>query len=154
MLLEDDYAVSPHWTLLVNEGLQFADYVTLYDHPDKYELEIYKEIQSKLFKGHKSHWRTTPSTTNSFAASLKTLVDDISVQRQYSTNVKVSLDHFKFLQLWAKGKTLVSCIPGAWSHEELHMQDLNVSKASEVLSTKFYHSMVSEAKEPILSYFF
>jgi hypothetical protein len=153
VLLEDDYAVSPNWTSLVPEGLQFADYVTLYDHPDKYELEIYKNIQSKVFKGSLCHWRTTPSTTNSFATSLKTLLDDMELQKQYSTNVKITLDHFKFLQLWSKGKTLVSCIPGAWSHEELHMQDLKVSQASETLSRKFYH-VQKESEEPILSYFF
>jgi len=153
VLLEDDYAVSPNWTLLISDGLQFADYVTLYDHPDKYELEIYKNLQSKVFKGRFSHWRTTPSTTNSFATSLKTLLDDIEIQKQYSTNVKITLDHFKFLQLWEKGKTLVSCIPGAWSHEELLMQDLKVSQASETLSRKFYHHTNPDSNE-ILSYFF
>jgi hypothetical protein len=148
VLLEDDYAVQPGWTNLICEGIHFADYVTLYDHPDKYQLEMYRGLQSKVFKGQERHWRTTPSTTNSFAVRLKTLLEDASIQKEFSTDVQITRDHAKFLRLWALGRTLVSCLPGAWSHEETNMQDFKVYLG------KLPEKKVSEESEkPVMTYF-
>jgi hypothetical protein len=121
VILEDDYAVQSGWKDLIREGLQYGDYVTLYDHPDKYS-ELYKGVSSLLFQGKLRHWRTTPSTTNSYAMKVGTLLDDFLLHRFFSERVSVTRDHEKFLSLWQTGKTLVSCIPGAWSHEEIGMQ--------------------------------
>ena len=120
VFLEDDYAVSPLWNYFLREGLDFADYVSLYDHPDKYSLS-YASVPCILYKGIRKHWRTTPSTTNSYACKRLTLLKDFNIHSKFSENVPVTNDHGKFLDLWANGRSLVTCIPSAWSHEEIFM---------------------------------
>jgi len=122
VFLEDDYAVAQSWLGLVTEGLTFGAYVTLYDHPDKYSKFTYPDLVSKLYMGELAHWRTTPSTTNSYACGVRTLLEDLNTHKSYSVGQGVTMDHMKFLQLWHLGRSLVSCIPGAWSHEETGMQ--------------------------------
>ena len=117
--LEDDYLVSSDWISLVREGLSISDYVTLYDHPDKYS-DLYKNIPCLLFKLRR-YWRTTPSTTNSYAMKLSTLKRDLAIHFKSCEGNGVTRDHAKFLELWASGYKLVSCIPSAWSHEEQEM---------------------------------
>ena len=119
VLLEDDYRVAPSWRGLIEEGLGVGSYVTLYDHPDKY-LSQYKDLPSRIFKGSR-HWRTTPSTTSSFAARASTLLEDKDVHIQFAADDR-NRDHERFLTLWTRGRQLVSCMPGAWSHEEMSMQ--------------------------------
>lgn len=120
VFLEDDYAVTPLWTYFIYEGLFFADYVSLYDHPDKYS-ESYAKVPSIIYKGLRKHWRTSPSTTNSYACKRHTLIKDMKIHTAFSENVSVTNDHGKFLELWAHGRSLVTCIPSAWSHEEKFM---------------------------------
>lgn len=121
VILEDDYAVAAGWEQAIKEGLQIADYVSLYDHPDKYQSQ-YSSLVSRLWKTGQCHWRTTPSTTNSFACKVKTLEQDIGTQRQFSSYSDVTADHFKFVELWKQGRVLISSIPAFWSHEEAGMQ--------------------------------
>ncbi len=116
VLLEDDYLVHKNWEEMIIEGLKFANYVTLYDHPDKY---IYNPMSS--LKQGKYWWRTTPSTTNSYATTYKTLLDDMDIHQEYS-KFPITHDHEKFLHLWSIGRTLMSSIPAGWSHEEKGMQ--------------------------------
>jgi hypothetical protein len=137
VILEDDYKVIPGWHLLVEEGLNFGDYVSLYDHPDKYS-NLYANLHSVIFKGRLSHWRTTPSTTNSYAMKVKTLMENFEFHLIYSQG-QVTRDHEKFLALWRAGKKLVTCIPSAWSHEEIGMQSLEntTEKITEPVMTYF-----------------
>lgn len=118
VFLEDDYLVSKGWEEYIEDGLKFGDYVSLYDHPDKY---LMYSITSKIFKG-KCHWRTAPSTTNSYACKVKTLIEDFDTHAMYSQGKGVTNDHQKFLHLWHNGRTLVTPMPGFWSHEEEGMQ--------------------------------
>lgn len=122
VFLEDDYLIDKNkkWIFFIQEGLQFGDYVTLYDHPDKYSF-VYKNLISKVYKGPLSHWRTTPSTTNSYATKGKTLLEDFHIHSKYSEGNGVTNDHEKFLTLWNNNKSLVSSIPALWSHEEQYM---------------------------------
>ncbi|MDR2490733.1 MAG: hypothetical protein LBD20_04955 [Spirochaetaceae bacterium] len=73
------------------EGLKVADYVTLYDHPDKYWLYKnkgnpfnFKKLQkTRIFITQSVHWRETNSTTMTFACTVKTLQEDYHVWRKF-----------------------------------------------------------------------
>jgi hypothetical protein len=122
VLLEDDYAVRGPWLEAVHDGLSWGSYVTLYDHPDKYS-SLYEGTPSQIFSGAICHWRTTPSTTNSFATRWGTLRADLKDHAQFSTaDVGAVRDHARWLHLWSKGRSLVSSLPGLWSHEEVGMR--------------------------------
>lgn len=122
VLLEDDYAVRGPWEDAIRDGLQFGDYVTLYDHPDKYS-PMYDGTPSQVFVGRVCHWRTTPSTTNSFASRWGTLRADLKQHLAFSTPESPAVrDHARWLHLWKQGRTLVSSLPAFWSHEEAGMQ--------------------------------
>lgn len=118
--LEDDYVHRAGWPRVLFEGFTIpqADYVTLYDHRDKYFHPSYGTLESKIFHTASCHWRTTPSTTNTFAMRFKTLLRDLEVQRAFSQNVKISKDHEKFCKLREQGATLISSIPGWSTHTE------------------------------------
>ncbi|MBI2743665.1 MAG: hypothetical protein HYX48_07085 [Chlamydiales bacterium] len=119
--LEDDYMHKKGWPAVLREGFTIpgVDYVTLYDHKDKYFLESYTDLRSKIFLTESSHWRSTPSTTNTFATRFKTLQRDMQIQRSYSENVKISKDHEKFCALAERGAVLISPMPGWSTHTEL-----------------------------------
>jgi hypothetical protein len=116
--LEDDYIHRPNWYEILIEGFNLgADYVTLYDHGDKY-MEFYSEFRTKILHSESSHWMATPSTTNTFAVKYLTLTTDIETHTKYSTGVEPSADHYKFLELAQKGRVLISSIPGYSTHCE------------------------------------
>lgn len=115
--LEDDYVHRPGWPAILREGLATIlhptlsfDYVTLYDHLDKYTLgELYNDLTSKIGASASVHWRTIPSTTNTWASLLWTFRTDIAVFRAFQNQ-----DNEKFKTLGRLGRTIGSCIPG-WS---------------------------------------
>lgn len=114
--LEDDYVHQPNWDKILLEGFTLgADYVTLYDHADKY-MEFYREFRTKILHTKSCHWMATPSTTNTFAVEYSTLMNDFEYHTKYSTDVEPSSDHQKFLDLAQKGRILVSSIPGYSTH--------------------------------------
>ncbi len=114
--VEDDYLHKPGWTDILLEGFQVpqVDYVTLYDHRDKYMAKPYEELTARLFVTQSCHWRSTPSTTQTFAVRLKTLRQDLRIHRKYSQKRAISRDHAKFMHLQQRGSLLISSIPG-WS---------------------------------------
>lgn len=113
--LEDDYLHREGWVDALFEAFSLeTDYVTLYDHSDKYTA--YPKLQSKIFVTKSCHWRTTPSTTNTYAMRFSTFKQDLEIHRRFSLNRKVSSDHDKFLFLAKKGRTLISAIPGFSTH--------------------------------------
>lgn len=115
--LEDDYLHKPGWIDVLLEGFSLpADYVTLYDHRDKYV--DYPKLTSQIFVTPSCHWRTTPSTTNTFATRFGTFVQDRSIHRRFSLNRKITADHDKFCCLVRKGAMLISSIPGWSTHAE------------------------------------
>lgn len=122
--LEDDYLHKPGWVDILLEGFEYigADYYTLYDHPDKYYLPIYEDLQSKIIATPSIHWRTIPSTTNTYACRFKTLKEHFNIHTQYCDLIeKWTKDHQKFTHLWNIGSNLVSCIPGYSTHVEENM---------------------------------
>jgi hypothetical protein len=117
--LEDDYLHRAGWLDILQEGftLPQVDYVTLYDHRDKYS-PLYEDLEAKLFHTASCHWRTTPSTTNTYAMRFKTLQKHLDIHRAFSLNGAISADHQKFCALKEKGALLVSPIPGWSTHAE------------------------------------
>jgi hypothetical protein len=119
--LEDDYLHQAGWLDVLLEGMQLpeVDYLTLYDHKDKYFLPMYDQLRSKIFVSPTCHWRTVPSTTQTFAVRWKRLRKDLAIHRKYSTGKKISQDHEKFSLLTRMGATLISPMPGWSTHAEV-----------------------------------
>lgn len=118
--LEDDYLHKEGWIKIMQEGFSLPgiDYVTLYDHRDKYFLPLYENLESKLYHTDSCHWRTTPSTTNTYAMRFKTLLKHEEIHRAFSKDRKISADHEKFCKLKEIGAVLISSIPGWATHAE------------------------------------
>lgn len=117
--VEDDYIHRPSWLNILLEGFQVpsAEYVTLYDHRDKYFA--YPKLSSQIFVSPSCHWRSIPSTTHTFAMRFKTLLRDLPIHRKFSQGRAISLDHDKFVFLQKKRKTLlISALPGWSTHAE------------------------------------
>jgi hypothetical protein len=127
--VEDDYLHKEGWIDIMLEAFTEIDpdYCTLYDHPDKYTnqdsyLTMYNDLQSQVLATSSLHWRTVPSTTNTYACRFKTLKKHFDIHVQYCDLVeKWTKDFNKFLHLWNEGSNLISCIPGYSSHIESTM---------------------------------
>jgi len=119
--LEDDYFHRKGWVDILIDGFSnlSADYFTLYDHNDKYIYEAYSTLQSSIFPTKLSHWRTVPSTTNTYAMLFSTFKKHYDMHVKYCDLVKgYTRDHEKFINLWQNGSNLVSSIPGYSTHCE------------------------------------
>ena len=122
--LEDDYIHRHGWVDILKEGFEYigADYYTLYDHPDKYWLPMYEDLTSKIIATPSIHWRTTPSTTNTYACTYATLMKHFDTHVKYcDLKAKWTKDHDKFTDLWNQGSNLISCISGYSAHVENNM---------------------------------
>ena len=97
-----------------------ADYFTLYDHPDKYYLPMYEQLTSKVIATDNIHWRSTPSTTCTFACRYETLNKYFDTHLEFCKG-EYTRDHDMFTELWKKGSNLISCIPGYSTHVESNM---------------------------------
>ncbi|MDX2191524.1 MAG: hypothetical protein SFY32_16855 [Bacteroidota bacterium] len=133
--LEDDYLHKENAPKAIKEGLEIADYVTLYDHPDKYidgtkggnHLVVDGGEQTKVFLTKSSHWKQTNSTTMTFACKLQTLKDDFDIWDKYTQGSLPnddlifyrlqSLKKLKF-KFFGKNRKLISPIPGYSTHVE------------------------------------
>lgn len=118
---EDDYLHAPGWDDIMLDGFNKtnAEYITLYDHKDKYFLPAYANLTSKVIATEKVHWRTTPSTTNTYACRFKTFKKHLEIHREYCDLEKgYTRDHDKFIRLWNEGSNLISSIPGYSTHME------------------------------------
>lgn len=123
--IENDYLHRPNSMKLIEEGLQIGDYVTLYDHPDKYingdvggnpYITENSEI-TRVFLTESVHWKITNATTMTFAAKVKTLRQDEAVLRHYTLG-SYPRDFDMFIDLHSRGKQLLSSIPGYSTHGE------------------------------------
>lgn len=116
-ILEDDYLHLPGWENILIEGIDLGvDYISLYDHLDKYT--DYPHLNSKIFVSKSSHWRTVPSTCNTYACKYSILMNDFEIHRKYSIehHEGVSSDNSKFLHLGNIGRVLITPIPGYSTH--------------------------------------
>ena len=115
--LENDYLHVSNWVNLVVEFFRENpknmrnNYLSLYDHNDKYFYEMYDDLTSKILTTKNRHWRTTPSTCGSFIVNKKVFDLDFDIQ---ST---VHGDHEKFLDLNSKrGRCVITPIPSLSTH--------------------------------------
>ena len=118
--VEDDYLHKPDSFKVILEGIQLNEngYISLYDHPDKY-TQMYQGLQSTILSGKYCHWRTTPSTTDTFAIKRKTLVKCLPIMKEFSNHeIGYSLDHQRCLKLWDNKIPLITSIPGFSTHCE------------------------------------
>ncbi|UEG53538.1 hypothetical protein LLH06_00920 [Mucilaginibacter daejeonensis] len=144
-LIEDDYLHLPGSLNALIEALKIADYVTLYDHPDKYSDEQGQSANphvthggeiSRVLRTKSTHWKTTNSTTMTFAARVGTLEQDQEVWWRYTRdrlpddfNAFQTLLDPNFNRVNGKPKkgevmapqlrTLISPIPALSTHAEL-----------------------------------
>lgn len=136
--LEDDYYHRAGWVDIMKEAFTYmdVDYITLYDHPDKY-TEMYSTLQSTLLTTPSVHWRTTPSTTNTYAMKNSTFRKHYEIHREFcDLNKGHTFDHDKFLKLWQIGSNLVSCIPGYVNNCEIGVMTPVVDWEKEVNNFK------------------
>lgn len=121
---EDDYLHLGSAPFLLQEGIRRAEYITLYDHPDKYTRYYNGGEFSKVIKTDSSHWRYTASTCMTFGTKTDTLREDIEVWKKY-TGEQHPHDHHIFMELDKEsGRRLAVCIPGVACHTDLHFSGM------------------------------
>ena len=120
-LVEDDYLHQAGGETYIREALQLADYVSLYDHPDKYMSKSPNPLVNRggevtrVLLTPSSHWKLTNSTTMTFAARVRTLRRDAAVMRRYC-QLPIPQDFLMFCELLEHGRRLVTPIPGRSTH--------------------------------------
>lgn len=120
--LEDDYLHQENWCEILLEAFTLPiQYVSLYDHLDKYM--DYPDLISKIFHTKSVHWRTVPSTCNTYASKMGQLKEDMHIHKHYSAASPdgISMDHAKFVHLGNIGRTLITPMPGYSTHCD-HLQ--------------------------------
>ena len=156
---EDDYLHLPESPAAIEEGLQYFEYVTLYDHSDKYNLSKvppnpYAKANrfsesTEIVKGAHQIWRTSNSTTMTFAVNGKILRADADIWSITKTAKKdFDFDNFcvltkqallfksrfikqipRRLQFRSKPKRYLGiCIPGL----SLHLEQAYLEKGDAV----------------------
>ncbi len=106
---EDDYLYREGASDALEEGLEIFDYVTLYDHPDKYSdfsaqinplvcKGMLSEV-TQVSQGKKCLWRTTNSTTMTFGCIVKTIRKDFPVWNLLTQYYSIPRDFYIWILL-------------------------------------------------------
>lgn len=122
--VEDDYIHRFNAQQVLMEGLECFDYVTLYDHSDKYMnpspnpfVKLGGEV-ARVCLTKSCHWKCTNSTTMTFACSYRILVEDAAdIQSFLYGSIPEDFACFQHL-IHKKHRTLASAIPGFCTHGE------------------------------------
>lgn len=127
--LENDYIHKSNSDVILLEGINAGgDYISLYDHPDKYIpakrggnpfIEDDGGEVTKVYLTKSCHWKMTNSTTMTFASKVKTLKEDESIIRKWTNMGDYPRDFDMFIELREKGKVLLTPIPGYSTHGEI-----------------------------------
>lgn len=124
--LENDYLHKPEADKILEDGFELGfDYITLYDHPDKYLNPFEggnpfcsgRAEDTRVYLGKYCHFKLTNSTTMTFAAKVKTLKRDEDILRKWTKDTHPH-DFQMFMELKQKGRRLASSIPGYSTHGE------------------------------------
>ena len=131
--VEDDYLHKNNSKEILLEGLRIADYVSLYDHPDKYinanEIKdncqgnpkiVDNSEETRVYLTDTTHWKQTNSTTMTFATNIKTLKEDYIEILKYCSGT-FPYDYYMFRDLIDnKKRKLITSIPGYSTHGETY----------------------------------
>jgi hypothetical protein len=123
---EDDYIFLPIAPKVLEEGLVISEYVTGYDHPDKYQNpegggnphvsnggEATRVVLTKS-----RHWKETNSTCMTFATHLSVLSEDFAIYDKHCNTAHPN-DYEMFSDLRKqKMRRLVSPLPSICTHGE------------------------------------
>jgi hypothetical protein len=116
-ILENDYLHTDEWVdevLNLFQNFEGLNYISLYDHNDKYFLSDYENLASKIFVTNTRHWRSTPSTCGSYITTRKTFIED------YPTHIGIDIpvgDHHKWIYLNnTKNRFIITPLPGLSTH--------------------------------------
>lgn len=124
--LEDDYIHRRDSLNVLMEGLERADYVSLYDHADKYipaskggnlQIDNNGGENTRVILTKSAHWKMTNSTTLTFAVQVSTFKEDKPLWDKWTAETYPH-DFDAFLELRAKGRSLITPIPGWSTHCE------------------------------------
>lgn len=124
---EDDYLHLPGACEALLEGLERWEYVSLYDHADRYIEKSPNPfcIQGgselcRIYRTVSTHWKTANSTTMTFGCKLSTLREDWPFIRKF-----LDTPAPRDFQMWRRllcdlkiPRTLVSALPGMATHCE------------------------------------
>lgn len=143
--IEDDYIHRKGSRQILFEAFRDLDasYVSLYDHPDKYQnfkderytwdhgkidideegIRKPKHIYNKpsncdLYISRSVHWRTVDSTTMTWATTGKHIVEDYDEMVALHDGKHLPMGGDTFRMLNSKGKQLISCLPAYAAHGE------------------------------------
>ena len=125
-LVEDDYIHTKHAAKIINEGLNMADYVSGYDHPDKYinyedggPNQFIKNggEETRVMLSNSTHWKITNSCCMTFATTIKILREDLHIYENYC-QYDIPDDFGMFTELKNNGRKIISCIPAVSTHCE------------------------------------
>lgn len=125
--VEDDYLHRNGAKKILHEGLEKVDYVSLYDHVDKYlpplmggNPLITEEgfDNTSVFLTDSTHWKLANSTTFCFATKVGTITADQEIFWRYTMGPNC-VDYPAFRELIEKGRKLATPIPGYSTHCEI-----------------------------------
>lgn len=118
---EDDHLHLPLQKQFLSAGLDHFDFVSLYDHPDKYGDWQDHGLMRKVIATQAGHFAGTPNTVMTFAIKRETLIRcaDFFLQGPYiKTDLEFPQDHQMFTDLMGQGYSIGSCLPGRSTHCE------------------------------------
>jgi hypothetical protein len=125
--LENDYIHKKNADIALIEGIHLgADYVTLYDHPDKYKepedggnpyCQGASE-ETRVYLTNSCHWKLTNSTTGTFAGLVSSFKQDYDTIMKWA-NQPHWRDFEMFTELRTQGRSLISPIPSYSTHGDL-----------------------------------
>ena len=129
--LEDDYLHLPNSEKVIKEGFKYGDYVTLFDHPDKYvnwqegrdgvagnPLITEDSEETRLYRTNSTHWKLTNSTVMTFASTTEIIKADMPGLEFYSKGKITKSYPFFRTVIEKRNRKLVSSIPGMSAHIE------------------------------------
>ena len=135
--VENDYLHRERAKQVLLEAFDSTDqYVTLYDHPDKYmdpSIGGNKLCQggaevTRVYRSKSCHWKLTNSTTMTFAATVRVLKQDRETFHKFTCGYHPETGQFTghpydfsmWLALRDQGRALISPIPGYSTHGETY----------------------------------